>query len=106
MRALTDCPDSKVSRDNNIRYLTGNHINIRYIAGLPGQKGPIGFPGLPGPRGPAGLQGADGETGKDAPAGPPPKPRGFYVAVHSQTSQERDFQLHAYTLCSYSSKIL
>ena len=67
--------------DNGLEGLPG-------LQGLPGKKGPVGFSGLPGPRGPQGLAGAEGPDGKDA---PPQRlaPRGFYVAVHSQTSQER-----------------
>ena len=47
----------------------------------------IGLSGLPGPRGPIGLPGRKGEEGRDAPLGPAPKPRGFYFALHGQTTQ-------------------
>ena len=57
------------------------------VGGLPGLKGLVGengYPGKPGNPGLPGLAGVDGRPGKEAPR---PKPKGYYIAVHSQTAR-------------------
>ena len=60
---------------------------LQGLGGLPGMKGQIGEVGLPGKSGEAGAGGFNGEPGRPAPPPPRPKPRGYYIAVHSQTAK-------------------
>ena len=57
------------------------------LTGLPGLKGEIGAAGIEGLPGQKGKNGFPGIPGNPAPEGPRPKPQGFYLAVHSQTSR-------------------
>lgn len=65
-------------------------------AGLDGLNGPKGYsgpPGLPGPPGriglpgPVGRKGVPGMRGVDALPSSPPKSRGYFFTVHSQTEE-------------------
>jgi len=57
------------------------------LQGLPGKKGSIGTAGPDGRRGKNGLPGLPGPSGRHAVLPPPPKPKGNFIAVHSQTTQ-------------------
>ena len=57
------------------------------LPGLPGLKGSYGEIGIPGVQGPKGMDGLIGLPGNPAPEGQRPKPKGFYLAIHSQTSR-------------------
>ena len=57
------------------------------ISGLPGLKGANGISGRDGQRGGNGKDGLMGMPGNPAPPGPRPKAKGFYIAIHSQTSR-------------------
>ena len=51
---------------------------------MKGKNGDQGYPGKSGNPGVSGLKGEDGSPGT---SGPRPKPRGYYLAVHSQTGR-------------------
>jgi len=57
------------------------------ISGLPGLKGGNGDSGRNGYKGPDGKNGQMGLPGNPAPEGPRPKAKGWYLAIHSQTSR-------------------
>jgi len=60
---------------------------LQGLGGLPGLKGTLGESGQPGRPGLPGTTGLDGPPGRPSPPGPGPKARGYYIAVHSQTTQ-------------------
>jgi len=57
------------------------------LGGLPGLKGAMGGMGLPAPPGPPGKDGLAGLPGQPAPPGPRPRPKGWFLAIHSQTAR-------------------
>ena len=57
------------------------------LGGLPGMKGTLGVTGNLGTDGNPGVPGENGIPGRPAPPGPRPKPKGYFIALHSQTAR-------------------
>jgi collagen type IV alpha len=81
-------PMGKPGREgmNGLRGDRGRNGNAG-ISGLPGLKGANGISGSNGYKGQDGKDGLMGMPGKPSPEGPRPKAKGWYIAIHSQTSR-------------------